>query len=134
MKSKKLLRAFALGPITCLILFGFPKECCPPVKTLIFAALIYPILEELVFRGCIQSYMLSFTSEKVFMELSLANFFTSLLFSAVHFMYIGWETAIMVFLPSLIFGYFRESKNNLKVPIGLHCFYNLNFIIFNTMS
>lgn len=131
MNLVKLVCAFVLGPITCLLLFGFPEGCCGPIKVLLLTALIYPVLEELTFRGFIQTSILSFTTEKVVWELSFANLFTSLIFSSAHLIYMGWDKAILVFLPSLIFGYFRESTSGMAAPIGLHCFYNFNFIVFN---
>ena len=63
--------------------------------------------------------------------LSKANVLTSLLFTALHFFSHSPLWAAAVFLPSLVFGHFRERHNSLVSPIILHAFYNgLYFSLF----
>ncbi len=86
----------------------------------------YPIIEELAFRGGIQSslYSQTFGRRKV-VGISLANFVTSLLFTGFHFFYHPPLWASLVLLPSLVFGYFRDKYHSTKPSIILHSFYNM---------
>ncbi|MDQ6995121.1 MAG: JDVT-CTERM system glutamic-type intramembrane protease, partial [Mariprofundaceae bacterium] len=99
------------------------------LQTLLILALLYPILEELVFRGLIQTWLLEKTWGHIsWWGVSLANVLTSLLFMGLHFFQHPPLWAIAVLLPSLIFGYFREHYAQATYPllpsISLHCFYN----------
>lgn len=89
-------------------------------------ALVYPVLEEIVFRGLIQDTLRQWNPAALG-PLSLANLFASLLFSALHFFYHAPLWAALVFLPSLVFGYFKERHNSLAAPVGLHMFYNSGY-------
>ncbi len=97
-------------------------------KEALFLLLIfYPIVEELIFRGMIQEYIALKTKERslYFHSISLANILTSLLFVALHFIYHAPLWALLVFIPSLLFGYFKEQYKNIVPSIFLHMFYNL---------
>jgi membrane protease YdiL (CAAX protease family) len=94
-------------------------------KSLFFLILFYPVVEELAFRGVIQEYIATKTKEyHSFFYLSVANIVTSLLFVAMHFVHHTPLWAMLVFVPSLIFGYFKEQYNNIAPSIFLHMFYN----------
>ncbi len=99
------------------------------LQTLLMLSLVYPILEELVFRGLIQSWLLEKPwAHPSCLGISLANILTSLLFMSLHFFQHAPLWAMAVFLPSLIFGYLREHYAQASYPllpsISLHCFYN----------
>ena len=94
--------------------------------TLFLLVLFYPIVEELIFRGMIQEYLVLKTNNKLLASsLSLANVLTSTLFVAIHFIYHTPLWAFMVFIPSLIFGYFKEQYQSIYPSIFLHIFYNI---------
>ncbi len=38
--------------------------------------------------------------------------------------------SVGVFIPSLVFGFFRERYGNLYAPIALHIFYNAGFVLY----
>jgi CAAX protease family protein len=100
-----------------------------PWRFLTLAA-VSPVLEETVFRGMIQGWMLEWPwGRKGLGTISLANLLTSLLFSALHAMAHTplWAAAAVV--PSLIFGYFRERRGGLASPIALHCLYNAGYFL-----
>lgn len=84
----------------------------------------YPVLEEVVFRGLIQDWIGRKLRHKLG-PISLANVLTSLLFAMAHLLRQPWHWATLVFIPSLVFGYFRERHATLGTPILLHAFYNL---------
>jgi len=92
-------------------------------------ALLYPVLEEIVFRGALQGYLQERLAGRQVGGVSLANLLTSLLFSLTHLIFRSATTAMLVFLPSLIFGYFRERDGGLRIPIALHCYYNGGFYL-----
>jgi uncharacterized protein len=95
------------------------------LKSLFFLILFYPIIEELAFRGVIQEFIASKTKQfhPIFF-LSVANVATSLLFVAMHFVHHPPLWALLVFVPSLIFGYFKEQYGDVRASIFLHMFYN----------
>ena len=108
--------------------FVLPRLTDP--KMLLVTILIYPIIEEVLFRGIIQEYIASKFSKQFFM-ISFANFSTSLLFALLHIIYHP-VYMLFVFFPSLVYGYFKEQYKTLLAPITLHTFYNLcGYFIFN---
>jgi membrane protease YdiL (CAAX protease family) len=127
------LVALSAGPVTWCVLFvilnanpdwGWPLNA--PL-TFLLPALLYPVIEEIIFRGYLQS-LLAARLDWHYGPLTLANLLTSLVFSGMHLFYNPPLWAMLVFFPSLVFGYFRERHNNLLAPILLHCFYNAGFI------
>lgn len=90
-------------------------------------ALLYPVAEEIIFRGAVQEGCHRFLPRRAIGALSLANLVTSALFSALHFLQHPPVWAAAVFLPSLVFGYFRDKYGGLTIPIVLHVFYNAGY-------
>jgi membrane protease YdiL (CAAX protease family) len=89
--------------------------------------LVYPLLEEIVFRGLIQELVRDFISRRFWGPLSIANLLTSLLFTGMHFITHPPLWAALVFFPSLVFGFFKDRTNRLLAPIILHVFYNAGY-------
>lgn len=98
---------------------------------MLLVVLVYPILEELAFRGAIQSWLLEKPKLTRFLvwRVSVANVVTSLLFALAHLYNQPPVWAAAVFFPSLVFGYFRERCDGLAVPVVLHIWYNLGFVL-----
>ena len=95
------------------------------VKSLFFLIVFYPVIEELAFRGVIQEYIAIKTKQYPSLYcFTIANILTSLLFVAMHFVHHVPLWAILVFVPSLIFGYFKEQFGHIGYSIFLHMFYN----------
>ena len=100
------------------------------IKSLFFLIIFYPIVEELTFRGVIQEYLATKTkSYPSFFHLSIANILTSILFVLIHFVHQPPLWALLVFVPSLIFGYFKDQYQHVIPSIFLHIFYNLCFFL-----
>ena len=98
-----------------------------PVSFLLLA-LAHPVLEEVVFRGGLQPWLLQTTAgARSFAGFTLANLLTSLAFTALHFFFHPPLWAAAVFVPSLIFGYFRDRHRSLQGPVVLHLFYNAGY-------
>jgi len=97
-------------------------------RSLILLIIIYPLIEEITFRGWMQEYIskTSIGKEKFF-NISIANIFTTILFTLMHLIHHSYFWAFLVIFPSLIFGYFKEQFNSVIPPIILHSFYNFMF-------
>lgn len=127
--------ALIAAPIFCLIYIEFFQNGASDIfwllhdrKSLFMFVVLYPIVEELTFRGLIQEFIANKTKQKkLFLYVSLSNFLTSILFVLIHFVYHAPIWAMLVFFPSLIFGYFKEKYNHIVPSIVLHMFYNLCF-------
>jgi membrane protease YdiL (CAAX protease family) len=91
------------------------------------AVLVYPVLEEIAFRGLIQELVRDFISGRFLGPLSIANLLTSLLFTGLHFITHPPLWAALVFFPSLVFGLFKDRTHRLLAPILLHVFYNAGY-------
>lgn len=125
--------AIVAGPIFVLLytvmfrVHSFDIENIPfETRSLFFLIVFYPVIEELAFRGVIQEYIATKTKEyPTYLYFSLANIITSLLFVAIHFVHHTPLWAMLVFIPSLIFGYFKEQYNHIGPSIFLHMFYNV---------
>jgi membrane protease YdiL (CAAX protease family) len=91
-------------------------------------ALIYPILEEIVFRGGLQTFLLRYPRGRArWGGFTLANILTSAVFAALHLFPHAPLWSAATFLPSVVFGYFRDRHSSLLSPIALHVFYNSGY-------
>jgi len=102
-------------------------------ETLLILAVIFPVLEEIVFRGWIQETLFRMSKgAKLLPSVSVSNILTSLLFSFLHLFFHSVFWSCLVIIPSLVFGYFKDRHNSLFSCIILHVFYNLGyFLLFN---
>ena len=87
--------------------------------------LLQPLVEELLFRGVIQGQLekASWTRHRL-AGLSVANFFTTLLFALAHLIHHAPLWAAGVIIPSLVFGHFRDRHRQVFPAFLLHAFYN----------
>lgn len=98
-----------------------------PLQFLLLA-LIYPVLEEMVFRGMLQGTLYQQPWGRTSLgPVSIANLLASLVFTAFHFIYHAPLWAALVLGPSLLFGYFRDRYHSVLAPIILHVFYNAGY-------
>ena len=124
-----------LGPVSWLLMSTiYPARQdlgIPPIAwfQLSLIILIYPVLEEIVFRGLLLEY-LSRRFSRRFGLLTIANLLTSFAFVAAHLFYSPWLWALLVFFPSLVFGYLKERHQSLLSPILIHGFYNFGYVWF----
>ena len=101
------------------------KSILSDTKSLFFLIVFYPVIEELAFRGMIQEVITTKTKQyPVYFYISLANILTSVLFVLMHFVHHTPLWALLVFVPSLVFGYFKEQYKSILPSIFLHMFYN----------
>lgn len=132
----KFLWTAVLGaPVVWLVLViaGVPvlpvQRLAEHIQSLLLIVIVYPVLEEIVFRGGLQEWLSVRFRNPSWQGVSLANVVTSLLFTATHFIYHPPLWAASVFLPSLVFGFFKDRHRSLKTPIALHIFYNFGYAL-----
>jgi len=102
----------------------------PLVAPLIFLklALLYPILEELVFRGLLQEWLLKKEyGKRQWAGVSVANIIVCAAFALSHLINQPPLWALSVFFPGLVFGYFRDRHRSVVPAIVLHVFYNIGY-------
>ena len=88
---------------------------------------VYPVLEEIVFRGLLLDWLSKQLHQRLGW-LTLANVLTSLAFAALHLIHQSLLWSLLIFFPSLVFGFSKERYRSLWAPILLHCWYNLGFL------
>ena len=125
----------ALGPMAWLLMIGGMAFQPLPWHAigswaLLSVALWQPLFEELLFRGIIQGYMLqSMGKQNTWSGLSFANLLTSLLFTMAHLASHSVAWSLLVFLPSLCFGFVRDRFGSVYPAIALHVFYNAGYFL-----
>ncbi len=89
-----------------------------------------PLLEEVVFRGGLQPALAQRMARARWPAAPvLANLVTSLAFAALHGLSHPAPWAAAVFLPSLVFGHFRQRHGGLGSPVALHVGYNAGYFL-----
>ena len=131
----RLAAALSLAPLFWLALSfsqnGASARWSGNASAFVLVVLVFPVLEEIVFRGAVQDFLGRHLEVRNTSGLTRANLATSVLFAAAHVALRGSPFSAAVFFPSLVFGYFRERHGTLASPILLHVFYNAGlFLIF----
>jgi membrane protease YdiL (CAAX protease family) len=125
--------AISLGPmawsVLLFVLVPSGDWDWPLSRPMVFLlpVVVYPVLEEIVFRGLVQDGIARFTRSR-WGILTVANLAASVVFAASHLLHQSPLWATLVFFPSLIFGWFRERHDTLGTPILLHVWYNLGVV------
>jgi membrane protease YdiL (CAAX protease family) len=133
-KDPLFLLAMAAGPVCWLVISLILRPTVhwawPVVLPwqYLLPVVVYPVAEEIVFRGLIQELLQEYLGGGRLGPLTVANLLTSCLFTGLHFIYHPPLWAALVFFPSLVFGLFKERTGALAAPIVLHVFYNAGFI------
>lgn len=92
--------------------------------------LLYPLVEEWVFRGLLQGELLQRGwGRRLHLGISRANLVTSLLFVALHLVNHPPAWALAVLLPSLVLGHLRERHGSLLPALLLHPLFNLTYLL-----
>ncbi len=96
----------------------------------LMAAVWQPIVEELLFRGCMQGVLIRRTwGRRTIIGLSTANLLTSIVFVIAHIPTHPLLWALLVLFPSLVFGILRERSGSVIPPIAIHIFYNTGYFL-----
>lgn len=123
----------AAGPVVWLLcwLAGLPRVSTAPNWWMyIRLVMVAPVLEEVVFRGGLQTLLLerSTLARQRYYNLSLANVIASIAFAAAHLFNQSPLWAALVFIPSLVFGWARDRFESVLPSIVLHSTYNAGFV------
>ncbi len=126
--------AIVLGPVVWLALWWITGKPAPDgiaVKVLLTGVILYPVIEELAFRGFIQTKLLqkSIFAKTLFLKITNANIVTSFLFASFHLFNQPPLWAALIFFPSLVFGYLRDRYDAVAPSIVVHAWYNLGFLL-----
>ena len=98
-------------------------------------ALLYPFLEELVFRGLVQSQVFRFLRKNKLGLFTLSNVLASLVFCGFHMFTHNPVWVGLLIIPSLYFGFLKDKYHSLKQPVLMHAFFNAGyFLIFPPVS
>jgi uncharacterized protein len=96
------------------------------LATAVSALLIAALPEEWFFRAY---FMARLETQQRFNPVS-ANLTASLLFSLIHGLSHDWMTALLVFVPSLFYGWLYQRTHNLPLVVLAHALSNLVFAMF----
>jgi len=91
-------------------------------------AVWWPIWEELIFRGFVQGRLAAAPwAARSWRGVTSANLLTSILFVLAHLFHHPLPLAALTFLPSLLFGYFRDRHASVYPSMALHALYNAGY-------
>ena len=131
--------ALAAGPVAWLLLRRFgaggaltwpPALWAASPGRFAALALVYPVLEEMVFRGAVQPALRGWLAgRRTPAPGTLANIATSLAFALAHLAAHPPAWALATFFPSLVFGWFRDRHGGLAAPVMLHVVYNAGYFL-----
>lgn len=134
LRDKSFLTVILLAPIFWFSLYYSGTVISGPgwlsQNALLFLqlALLYPIVEELVFRGLMQEKLWQTRLSRLSIYcISLPNIITSAVFTGFHFIAHPPAWALAVIVPSLAFGFFRDRYQHVLPAIILHVFYNVGY-------
>jgi membrane protease YdiL (CAAX protease family) len=132
--------ALALGAVVAVLVAalasrGSARLAHASLAFLIGFLLVQPVLEELLFRGVVQGWLRERRWGAVRLYgFSGSNWIASLLFVAAHLPAQPLAWSLAVFLPSLVFGCFRDRHDSLAPPMILHVVYNAAFFLWPLAS
>ena len=98
--------------------------------TFVLSVLVYPVLEEIVFRGWLQEWLLTFpVMQASKLGFTVANGVTSGIFAAFHLFSQSPLWAASILFPSLVFGWLRDRYDSLLPGVLVHMFYNAGLLL-----
>ena len=112
----------ALGLSMVLLVVTYPTSLDAAVSALVIAALP----EEWFFRA----YFMTQLDRQMGLRSVGANLTASLVFSLVHGLSRDWMTALLVFAPSLFYGWLYQRTRDLPLVVLVHALSNLVFALF----
>ena len=89
-----------------------------------------PIVEELLFRGCLQGFIsIREWGQRSLVGISIANILTSVVFAGTHIATHSLPWALSTLFPSLLFGVLRDRFGSVLPSIALHIVYNAGYFM-----
>lgn len=87
--------------------------------------LIAPVSEEIIFRGILQKQLCR-------LHLLQANLCVSVVFAALHVLWLQDIRLALVFFPSLALGHLMDQHQRLSICVLAHSLWNLSFYVSQT--
>lgn len=101
-----------------------------PSLAFLLAVVWQPIVEELLFRGCLQGFLsIREWGQRSFVGISIANLLTSVVFTGAHLATHSLLWASLTLFPSLLFGVLRDRSRSVFPPMALHIIYNAGYFM-----
>ncbi len=91
----------------------------------LFALIVYPFLEECIFRYGLLNYL----DKKYKHRKIINNIIISLVFSALHFIRYDFLHSALIFIPSFILGVIWQKKQKLWLCYLVHALFNFIYCI-----
>ncbi len=96
----------------------------------LLAVVWQPIVEEVLFRGCLQGVLsIREWEQRSLVGISIANLLTSVVFTGAHIATHSLLWAALTLFPSLLFGVLRDRSGSVFPPIALHIIYNAGYFM-----
>ena len=109
---------------------GYAQPVASEPWRLLSFLLLYPLVEEWVFRGVLQGELLKRDwGKQRGVGISNANLVTSIIFMLLHLINHPPAWALAVLVPSLVLGHFRERHDSLLPPMLMHPLFNLTYLL-----
>ena len=98
---------------------------------LLVSVLIWqPLIEELLFRGIIQGQLSKQKwGQQTLLKITAANIVTSIIFVVMHMLNTSLIWSLTIFMPSLLYGFFRDTFKSVYPAMVLHSIYNLIVVL-----
>ena len=109
-------------------------EIPPQILGWLWVVLVFPVAEELAFRGFLMGLLGKLLPKRGFKFVTLNNFMTSLLFSIAHLLTRSLTLGLLVFVPSLWLGWVREKTSSIFLCAAIHVSWNLGFFVAATLA
>lgn len=111
--------------VAIALVWGAWAPHVPALDRLVIGVLVAPVLEEIVFRGGVQEALWRAPVGRLRLgPLTIANVLTSILFALAHALVRQQPAALIVGLPSLVFGWAYDRHRQLLPPVAAHAGYN----------
>lgn len=109
---------------------GYAQAIAESRWRLLGVLVVYPVVEEWLFRGLLQGALLERPSfRRCLWGVSGANITTSVAFVILHVLQHPLSWAVAVAAPSLVLGHFRERYGGILLPVGLHTLFNGIYVL-----
>lgn len=119
--------AAAALPVWGVMVWLWPTRLHRPELAWLLPVLLWPILEEMVFRdGVLRAVRQRPAGQRRLLGISAANAVAAVLFALIHLYAHPPAWALAVLVPGLLFGYCYE-RGGLLAAIALHVWYNLGY-------
>ena len=133
-RDYKFLSALVVGALVLWLI----QDVVPVFKseqvltiTVLFSLIVWqPVIEEILFRGVLQGQLLKYKwAQHTVIGITMGNVVVSILFVSVHLVNVTAVWSLLVFFPSIVFGYLRDTYRSVYPSIIAHMSYNVFVVV-----